>query len=73
MLIKTQERIMSEWQQRNITEEPRLSELVEMYEDLDFDVKVETFSPDDFPGECSDCMKEDPGRYRVIYTKKKSE
>ncbi len=63
---------MSEWQKRNITDEPRLSELIEMYESLDFEVKVEEFNPENYPDECSECMKEDPCKFKVIYTRKKT-
>ena len=55
------------WQKRNIVDEPRLSELVELYVSLGFDVLVE---PVDLENEeCTDCMKTDPGKYKVIYTR----
>ncbi len=60
-----------DWLKRNITDEPRLSELVEMYESLGFEVKTENFIPENFPKECSECMLQFPEKYKVIYTRKK--
>ncbi|MFC1563707.1 hypothetical protein ACFL6G_02165 [candidate division KSB1 bacterium] len=53
-------------------DEPRLSELAEMYEYLGFEVKTEAFKPEEFPKECSECMTENPEKYKVIYTRRKS-
>lgn len=50
----------------------RISEIVEMYEEMDFEVHIEPFNPDDDdePG-CTECMKLQPDRYKTIYTRKK--
>lgn len=55
------------WERRFIYDEPRLSEAVEIYRELGLDVVLLAVAPDDV--DCSECMKEDPGRYRVIYTR----
>lgn len=55
---------------RNIVDEIRLSELVETYESLGFEVGIRDFIPEEFPDECNACMVEYPGKYKVIYTKK---
>ena len=60
------------WQKRNTIDEPRLSELIEMYEELGFEVKTEDFDPENFPEECSECMLQYPERYKIIYTRKKT-
>jgi len=59
--------IDSGWMKRNVIDEPRLSELVELYVSLGFEVLVE---PVDLDSEdCTECMKTEPERYKVIYTR----
>jgi hypothetical protein len=56
--------------------EPRLSEMVEMYESIGFEVLVEPLpskeeledSGCEEPG-CTACFDVDPERYRIIYTR----
>jgi len=62
------------WKRRMVASEPRLSEIVEMYEELGFEVKLVPLDPSD-PGwdepECTACL-EDPSeaeRTRVVYTR----
>ena len=46
---------LSGWERQTTTDEPRLSELTEFYEEL---------------GQgCTDCMRAEPDRYRTIYTR----
>ncbi|RKY85695.1 hypothetical protein DRQ09_06930 [candidate division KSB1 bacterium] len=61
---------MKNWEKRNIIEKERVNELVELYRDIGFEVMVKDFNPDDFDGECSECMKIHPEKYKIIYTKK---
>lgn len=56
------------WVKRTTYDEPRLSEIVDMYEEMGFEVLVEPFDPADEPG-CSECMKIDAARYKTIYTR----
>jgi hypothetical protein len=64
----------SGWEKRNVAEEPRLSELVELYNELGFEVVVKECSSDDFPDDgCKECIDSFAGRYKVIYTRQKSE
>ncbi|MFH1976103.1 MAG: hypothetical protein ABIJ52_11170 [Pseudomonadota bacterium] len=58
------------WEMRSTMDEPRLSELIEMYEELDLDVHLEPFDPENETG-CSECMKASPERYKTIFTRKK--
>ena len=61
------------WQRRGTYCEPRLSDVVEMYEDAGFEVRLEPFSPEDVAEhECAECMLSDPGRYQTIFTRKKA-
>jgi hypothetical protein len=59
-----------DWEKRSTNDEPRLSELVKMYEEIGFEVLLEPFEPDKEPG-CSECMKISPQLYQTIYTRKK--
>jgi uncharacterized protein (UPF0305 family) len=62
------------WIKQTTYDEPRLSDIVEMYEEMGLEVRIEPFNPDenDAPG-CSECMKAQPDRYKTIYTREKSQ
>jgi hypothetical protein len=49
--------------------EPRLSELVELYEGLGLEVRLEPLREEDRVGRCSACYEGDLERYRVIFTR----
>jgi hypothetical protein len=58
------------WEKRFTMDEPRLSEMAEQYKELGFEVLLE---PVDLSSEeCITCMTASPGRYRTIYTRRKS-
>lgn len=58
------------WKRCFIADEPRLSEAVEVYEEMGLDVKL---VPVSFADEaCAECMKRAPDRYRVIFTREKA-
>ncbi|NIP37166.1 MAG: hypothetical protein GWN18_19500 [Thermoplasmata archaeon] len=70
--------MVEDWKRRMVASEPRLSEIVEMYESLGYEVKLEPVDPDD-PGwdedECTACL-DDPAeaeRTRVVYTRPRTE
>jgi hypothetical protein len=54
------------WQKQSTTDEPRLSELAEMYKDIGYDVHLEPFHPEEETG-CTECMKLQADRYKTIY------
>ena len=54
-----------------VADEPRLSEAVEIYEEMGLEVALLPVSPEH--EECTECIKQDPDRYRVIYTRKRDE
>ena len=58
------------WEKRFTTDEPRLSEMVDQYRQLGFEVRLE---PVDISSEeCTDCLT-DPAfsdRYKTIYTRR---
>jgi hypothetical protein len=60
------------WTARNTVDEPRLSELVELYEEIGFEVMLRPVSPDHAGEACTECVMVEPERYRTIYTRPKS-
>ena len=56
------------WKRQSTYDEPRLSELLQTYRELGFEVRVEPFDPADQP-DCSECMRLAPGRFKTIYTR----
>ena len=64
------ERLIAEgWENRGPFDEPRLSDIVEMYKEDGFQVSLETFDPDLEEG-CVACMRLTADMYRSVYTKK---
>ena len=58
------------WQKRFTIDEPRLSEMLEQYKELGFEVLLE---PVDLSSEeCTSCIAVDPKRYKTIFTRLKS-
>ncbi|MGQ9507844.1 MAG: hypothetical protein ACUVTN_00440 [Thermodesulfobacteriota bacterium] len=58
------------WEKRFTMDEPRLSEMVEQYRELGFEVLIEPVDPSS--EDCMSCLERDPNRYKTIYTRKKS-
>lgn len=56
------------WQKKNTIDEPRLSECVEMYEELGFEVRLVEPTLDDMP--CSECFKRNINNFKTIYVRK---
>lgn len=60
---------INRWERRGVYDDPRLTELVTLYKDSGFTVKLEAFNPD--PGStCNECIRDNPDQYKVLYTKK---
>ncbi len=58
------------WKRQATYDEPRLSEMADMYEEIGLKIHLEPFHPDDEPG-CTGCMASMPEPYKTIYTRKK--
>ena len=56
------------WQRMATASEPRLSEMVEIYKSLQYEVRLEPVILKNGEG-CSQCMDTDLERYRTIYVK----
>jgi hypothetical protein len=64
-----EEKLTSEgWEKRTTYDEPRLSEMVELYKELGFETHLEPLNPDE-ELECAECMKLAPQNYKTIYTR----
>jgi hypothetical protein len=59
------------WTKQSTHDEPRLSDIVEMYTEIGLDVHLEPFNPDEEPG-CTACMRVSSENYKTIYTRLKS-
>jgi hypothetical protein len=58
------------WKKRFTTDEPRLSEMIEEYKELGFEVLLEPV--DTSSEECTSCITASSDRYKTIYTRQKS-
>ncbi|MFB0538300.1 MAG: hypothetical protein ACETWR_25425 [Anaerolineae bacterium] len=57
------------WTRQFTAEEPRLSEAVELYKSLGFEVHLEPVVPDENSEECAACLEVMCDRYITIYTR----
>jgi len=68
----TEEKLIREgWQKQSTYDDPRLSEMVEMYKEIGMEVHLEPFDAADADG-CTGCMQLFPDRFKTIYTRKKT-
>jgi hypothetical protein len=58
------------WEKQAIYDEPRLSEMADIYKDIGLEVHLEPLQADEEPG-CTACMASMPDQYKTIYTRKK--
>lgn len=66
----TRDELLAEgWTEQATYDEPRLSEMVQTYRELGFEVRVEPFQADGAQG-CKECMMGDPERFRTVYTRR---
>lgn len=61
------------WLRRSVASEPRLSEMVELYRDLGFEVRLEPLDDEEKDEGCTTCFDEDPSRFNVIYTRRSAD
>ena len=62
--------IQQGWQKQAIYDDPRLSEMVDMYKEIGLDVHLEPFNAANEEG-CTGCMQLLPDMFKTIYTRKK--
>lgn len=56
------------WKRCFIADEPRLSEAVETYQEIGYQVRLLPVPLDE--GECTECMRRAPERFKVIYVRR---
>ncbi len=56
------------WEKRFTVDDPRLTEAVEMYKELGFEVLLEPM--DTSSEECTNCLTDSTDRYKTIYTRR---
>lgn len=56
------------WKRQTTYDEPRLGELVEMYEEMGLEVRLEEPEEDD---ECTACFTGSAGKLKTIYTRER--
>jgi hypothetical protein len=61
--------VLEGWERQNTLDEPRLSEVAEMYRETGFEVRFEPFDPEKETG-CTECMKASADKYKTIYTRR---
>ena len=69
-MIRQEDLAHQGWQRQATYDEPRLSEMADMYKDIGLEVHLEPFHADEEPG-CTACMASTPELYKTIYTRKK--
>jgi hypothetical protein len=58
------------WTKRTTIDEPRLSEIIEEYESLGFEVHLEQIKLEDLHKECRTCYENQLDKLKIVYTKK---
>ncbi len=71
VLTREEELIRDGWTKQSTNDEPRLSELVAMYESLGYEVHLEPLTEDTSGETCQSCLLVNPERYYTIYTRPK--
>ena len=59
------------WIKRSTIDEPRLSEIVEEYESLGFEVRLEPVNIDELKEACKRCYGDDAAKFKTVYVRKK--
>jgi hypothetical protein len=65
-------RIKEGWKKQATYDDPRLSEMVQMYEEIGLEVHLEPFYAENETG-CTGCMQLMPDLFKTIYTRGKAE
>ena len=60
------------WIKRTTIGEPRLSEIVELYKSLGYEVRVEPVKLDELDEECIRCYENENDEAKTVYVRKKS-
>ena len=73
MSLTPEEKLIKEgWQKQATYDDPRLSEMVEMYAEIGLEVHLEPFNAKNEIG-CTGCMQLKPVLFKTLYTRRKVE
>ncbi len=61
--------VLEGWERQITLDEPRLSEVAEMYRETGFEVRIAPFDPERESG-CTECLKASAKQYKTIYTRR---
>ena len=64
--------IKAGWQKQAAYDDPRLAEMVEVYEEIGLEVHLEPFNAENETG-CTGCMQLMPDLFKTIYTRRKAQ
>jgi hypothetical protein len=70
-MTREEELELDGWEKATTYDEPRLSEMVELYKELGYEVHLEPLNPEE-ELDCAECMKLVPENYKTVYTRKPS-
>ncbi|UCD26751.1 MAG: hypothetical protein JSV75_01100 [Candidatus Bathyarchaeota archaeon] len=59
------------WIRQTTIGEPRLSEIIELYKSLGYEVSLESVNPDDLDEECRRCYEKEINEVKTVYVRKK--
>jgi hypothetical protein len=59
------------WIKRTTIDEPRLSEIVDEYETLGFEVRLEPVNLNELDEKCRRCYRNDVDRFKTVYVRKR--
>jgi hypothetical protein len=73
MMVNSKNKNTTDWERRSIIYINRVSEQVEMYESIGFEVMVKDVDPKQLPEEyCKECYISNPEKYKILFTRKKN-
>ena len=71
-MVTPEEKLISKgWEKKATYDDPRLTEMIEAYEEIGLEVHLEPFNADNEAG-CTGCMQQFPDQFKTIYTREKS-
>ena len=59
------------WVRQFVTDEPRLSEAVELYREIGYEVRLEEATFEEINQLCKNCLQSDCNKYKTIYIRKR--
>ncbi len=71
MSLTPEEKLIKEgWRKQATYDDPRLSEMVKMYEEIGLEVHLEPFNAEN-ESRCTGCMQLNPDLFKTIFTRRK--